>query len=759
MARQHIAYEFGEFHLDRDERVLRRSNVPVPLTPKATEILLALIEDHGHIVEKAALMQQVWSDTAVEEGNLTQNIYTLRRVLSDPDGKCPFIETVPRRGYRFVGDVRIVNVLRSEALATGPMAPVPDGQMREEVGRSAVATRNWPAGNGDAIVPSIDPAGLAGAARPVPSSWSRQRVPWLLSILATGLLGGTASWLTSDRLPGADATAAPIAPLTPVTNLGNVVRATMTRDGRSLVYAVTTGSRESLWTRTLDSGNPIELIEAAVGTYRRGGGLSAGPEGWIYYTWFRPDLAAVGIHRIRHDTGPPEPVPGVRDLPAFDPQGRRFACITTTSMPIGESKLLVYDADGQSPRVVAMRTPPMTFLQMRPAWSPDGRRLALWTSSAHEAGVRDLVIVGVEDGRDRTVTRKQLHTIDGMVWLPDGSSVVVAAREAASAPLRLWRIALASGVMQPLTTAVSDYLLAGLTSDGRQLAAVRVDVARTLWTAPVSEPSRARQVAADAGELSELESLAWMPDGRLLYTSTESGNADIWMFDPVKDARRQLTTDARDDFNPASSRDGTIVFASDRSGATGLWAMSDAGEPSVRQLTTGGDSRPTVSPDGSVVFQRGVIQSAPIELWRVPLAGGAAVQLTGGVTIRPAVSPDGRLVAYYWLTPERWMLAVVPLSGGQPLQVFPLSPTHCGRTVRWSPDSRSLAYIDCTDGVSNIWIQKLDGSPHRLTDFRSGHITTFDWSPDGTELAWITRSQVSDVVLIEHGPLRSRSTR
>ena len=53
-------------------------------------------------------MRQVWPDTAVEEGNLSQNIYTLRRVLSDADGKCPFIETVPRRGYRFVGSVRLV---------------------------------------------------------------------------------------------------------------------------------------------------------------------------------------------------------------------------------------------------------------------------------------------------------------------------------------------------------------------------------------------------------------------------------------------------------------------------------------------------------------------------------------------------------------------------------------------------------------------------------------------------------------------------
>jgi len=392
----------------------------------------------------------------------------------------------------------------------------------------------------------------------------------------------------------------------------------------------------------------------------------------------------------------------------------------------------------------------MTFLQMRPAWSPDGTQLAAWTSSAEEPGVRTLVAVSVENGRKRIITKKRLHAIDGMVWLTDGSSVAVSAREAASAPLRLWRITLASGVMQPLTTDVSDHLLAGLTHNGQKVAAVRVDVGRTLWWAPVSDLSRARQVASDAGELSELESLAWMPDGRLLYTSTESGNADIWVYDAAKDKRRRLTTDARDDFNPTSSPDGTIVFASERSGASGLWAMSDAGETSVRQLTTGGDSRPTIAPDDSVVFQRGVIQSAPIELSRMPLRGGAAVRLTQGVAIRPEVSPDGRLVAYYWLTPERWALAVMPLNGGKPLQVFPLSPTHCGRTVRWSPGSRSIAYIDCTDGVSNIWTQSLDGSPpRRLTGFRSGHITTFDWSRDGTRLAWSTRNHVSDVVLIE----------
>jgi hypothetical protein len=293
--------------------------------------------------------------------------------------------------------------------------------------------------------------------------------------------------------------------------------------------------------------------------------VSYAPDGWVHYTWFRPDLSAVGVFRIRDQGGRPERLVNVWDLPSFDPHGERFACITTTSSSIRDSRLLVYDSNGRSPHVVAMRAPPLTFLQMRPAWSPDGKRLAAWSMSERASLFRDLVTVSVDDRRERIVTRQRLRAVDEMVWSPDGSHVIVAARERASSPLRLWWISLGSPAMRPLTTDISDYLLAGLTDDGRRLAAVRVDVTRSLWVGPVGDVSRARQVATDAGELAELESLAWMPDGRVLYTSAESGNADIWVFDPATDTRRQLTTSPHDDFNPASSFDGrSIVWASGR---------------------------------------------------------------------------------------------------------------------------------------------------------------------------------------------------
>jgi Tol biopolymer transport system component/DNA-binding winged helix-turn-helix (wHTH) protein len=726
MGSPNVLFEFGDFYLDSDERVLRRHHTVVPLTPKATEILLALVDRRGHIVEKAELMRLVWPDTAVEESNLSQNIYMLRRVLSDAEGKCPFIETVPRRGYRFVGPVREVQELPSPATAQIP----PED-----------------AGNGLHPEHGTVPLNVLDASR----HWrTAYRSPWIATVLLGASIGGLL-WSSSTRSDGTVVEPDLTGRLTRVTHVGSVVRATISRDGRSLFYAVSAGAHESLWFRDLASANPTQLVEPAVGTYRRGGGLSYAPDGSVYFTWFRPDLASVGVFRIRQQGAPPERLHNVWDLPSFDPRGERFACITTTSSSIRDSRLLVYNASGDSPRVVAMRAPPMTFLQMPPAWSPDGRQLAAWTMSAHTSGARTLVTANVDDGRERAVTTQNLHAVDGMVWLPDGSSLIVAARERASSPLRLWKIPLASPVMRPLTSDISDYLLSGVTHEGRRLAAVRVDVARTLSVAPMNDMSRVQQVAADAGELAELESIAWTPDGRLLYTSVESGNADIWVFDPSRGSRRQLTNHPRDDFNPASSPDGrTIVFASDRSGTTGLWTMSNDGESSVRQLTNDGDSRPSVSSDGWVVFQRGIIQSSPIALWRTPLKGGTATQLTDGTSIRPVVSPDGRLVAHYWLTPERWTLAVVPLEGGVPPRAYPMSSTHCGRTVRWSPDSRALAYIDCDGGVANIWLQRLDGSPPRkLTDFSSSHIETFDWSRDGTQLAWITRRQVSDVVLID----------
>jgi len=98
-------YEFGAFRMDVAERVLTKGQQAIPLTPKAFDTLVVLLRNRGHVVEKDALLKEVWADTFVEEGVLAVNVAALRKALSEGEDGRSYIETVPRRGYRFVGEV------------------------------------------------------------------------------------------------------------------------------------------------------------------------------------------------------------------------------------------------------------------------------------------------------------------------------------------------------------------------------------------------------------------------------------------------------------------------------------------------------------------------------------------------------------------------------------------------------------------------------------------------------------------------------
>jgi DNA-binding winged helix-turn-helix (wHTH) protein len=103
-------YEFGPFRLDPVQGILLRDGEPVRVTLKAFEILLTLVEKSGHVVRKQDLITQVWPNDFVEEANLTQHIFMLRKALGDHRDGRGYIETIPRRGYRFMATVRIAEV-------------------------------------------------------------------------------------------------------------------------------------------------------------------------------------------------------------------------------------------------------------------------------------------------------------------------------------------------------------------------------------------------------------------------------------------------------------------------------------------------------------------------------------------------------------------------------------------------------------------------------------------------------------------------
>ena len=145
-------YEFGPYRLDVGQRVLTRTGEAVSLTPKATEVLTLLVANAGQLVAKDELLKQVWPDTFVEESNLTQNIFLLRRVLGDERPAPRYIETVVRRGYRFVANVRVVG-----GPDLGHAGDPLDGRLHEvrSVGPGSSGFRSFGSNGDDASAPSI----------------------------------------------------------------------------------------------------------------------------------------------------------------------------------------------------------------------------------------------------------------------------------------------------------------------------------------------------------------------------------------------------------------------------------------------------------------------------------------------------------------------------------------------------------------------------------------------------------------------------
>ena len=105
-SQSHQRYEFGPFQVDIAEHSLLRDGKPVSLTPKVFDLLRVLVQNNGRLVEKDELLKEVWPDSFVEEGNLNRNVSILRKVLGEDATGKPYIETVPKRGYRFVANVK-----------------------------------------------------------------------------------------------------------------------------------------------------------------------------------------------------------------------------------------------------------------------------------------------------------------------------------------------------------------------------------------------------------------------------------------------------------------------------------------------------------------------------------------------------------------------------------------------------------------------------------------------------------------------------
>src|SRR5262245_37138178 len=134
MRARHL-YEFDSFRLDGQEGVLLSEGRRLRLEPKDLELLLVLVENHGHTVGKEELLEKVWPGTFVEEGNLARHISVLRQILGQGQNGRQYIETVPKRGYRFVAPVREVDLSSAEGALQEMPAARPTATFRPAASR------------------------------------------------------------------------------------------------------------------------------------------------------------------------------------------------------------------------------------------------------------------------------------------------------------------------------------------------------------------------------------------------------------------------------------------------------------------------------------------------------------------------------------------------------------------------------------------------------------------------------------------------
>ena len=604
--------------------------------------------------------------------------------------------------------------------------------------------------------PTLSRSAISNISESISLEIKRHKVGATLALIASALIVvagifGVYKWLHREE---------PVAHfwdvrLSRLTNSGNAIDATISPDGKYIVYALSDRSRQSLYIRQVSTANDKEIVPPApVGVF----GMTFSPDGTELYYAIKANLDAGTLYRIPVLGGIPVKVLEKIDGPiSFSPDGKQFVLVRGNYPNSGESALVIANLDGSGERNLAIKKIPQRFSPIfftGPSWSPDGKIIA---ASVGTVGGRSKVAgFSIDDGSERNLSGEEWPFAARVQWLPDMTGLLVVAGDNPGAAM-LWHVNYPDGRIRRVTNDLNAYRAIGLTQDGKKLATVQAQGLVNVWVVP--EGDAAKAVRQPTGNVSFYSSngnnITWTPDGRIAFVSNEGGKADIWLADPDGGNRKQLTTNKGMNFSPVVSADGRyVVFASWQGDKKNIWRMNLNGSNPV-QLTSGlADSFPSISPDGRWVIYTALDGAKPT-LWKVSIDGGTPVQVTDHNVTAGAISPDGRSIAYTYpesqdpfAPPNR--LAVIPFEGGAPIKTFEVPTSGTVLTLtHWSSDSKSILYTVNKNSVSNIWSQSLDGGPPKqVTDFNDMLITGFAWSRDGKQLACTRGTLVRDAVLV-----------
>lgn len=657
--RKKTGYGFDSYWMDLDIFCLFRNGEPVPLPPKEFELLQILVEQRGQIVTREELISRLWPDTIVEEANLNVHISALRKVLGESPNSHKYIQTLPRRGYRFVAEVHENGEQESASFAVSPL-------IAQVVSTETPESRALP------------PASSVSLQKRWPA-----RLKWPLAILAVGLIGVPALRYFNFFSPAPSESWSNVIPLT--TYPGRESFPALSPDGSHIAFTWEGEKDENpdIYVRLVEGGNPVRVTDS--------------PAEDLNPVW-SPDGQTLAFYRHAPETD------GLYLVSALGGAERKLTTVYANRFNFGQHTWLDWAPDGkwlvvtdksssqepfslyllgpESGEKRRLTTPPGSVLgDCSPAFSTDGKTLAF--VRVVSASVGDIYLVPVSGGETTRLTNDN-QGINDLAWMPDGRQIIFSSRRGGIN--RLWEIPLSGGALQWFSAAGNQARNPNFSRNGKAMAWMQSTDNADIWRVELKANAAPAVISTNeptpviASTLADI-SPAYSPDGkRIAFVSNRSGSNEIWVSQHDGSAPLQLTFfQGPQAGSPRWAPDGkSIVFDSRPDGNADIFTInSQGGQPQRLTTESSEDIVPTWSRDGQYIYFNSN-RGGSSQIWKMPAIGGAATQVTRNGGFECAESADGQWLYY---TRERGVASIwrIPAAGGEEISVFDYRPNGYSR--------------------------------------------------------------------------------
>ena len=706
---------FGAYEMDLRSGELRKNGKRVRLTGQPFQVLSILLEHPGELVTREQLQRQLWpSDTFVDfDRGLNAAINRVREALGDSAENPRFVETLPRRGYRFIGEVEVprkVNLQDSE--------PLTDER------HTRVSGWSWKI------------AAASGAA--------------ILMIAGAFLFRSTVRTSSRDS-----STQLKVVPLTALP--GQEISPSFSPDGSQVAFGwdgENNGAGFDLYVKVIGTDKPLRLTNH--------------PAQWLGLAW-SPDGRSIAVHRMVPEDGGIFLVPALggpeRKLASTDDASRRWAGISwspdgkqlafvahrPSANLLESNQLFLLSVDTLEVKPVETGCDNNTY---DPAFSPDGHTLTY--NCFQDTGHFTLNLKDLGTGRN-TQLLTGVQRIHGVAWTHDGPRIVFSSSSwSTEQGGDLWQITPGKNVSPEKIAIGNDARSLAFSSSGRRLAYEQFRISVNIWRVDLDgEKSQTHVLAPSTRE--QFGPVISPDGGRVVFISNRSGTNEIWVCDSDGGNSQQLTSfgDALTG-TPRWSPDGRqIVFDSRIGGEANVYVMdAKGGVPKKLETGTLMNSVPSWSHDGSWIYFASGPASSSVTIWRVAAAGGRATQLTKTPSFMPIESPDGQSVYFVRSTADKVRLWRIRPDGSDERMLDAIPPLHSGG-YEWWPYGTGIYFYAYPNGKPEV--DFLDLRTSRTRRIYAPDKPPAEWggglsvSPNGK---WLVYSRVdemaSDLMLVEN---------